>query len=88
MAKDAGKLDEFKKANLDRKKELLAQRVKDKQITQAQADTIIKNMQDRQASCDGSGSNKNDNHQENGLGNGHGSGQGNGQGDGHGKRIH
>ena len=56
IAKDAGKLDQFKTANLDQRKAVLDQRVKDGNLTQAQADATYKAMETNQATCDGTGS--------------------------------
>ena len=55
IAKDAGKLDEFKAGMLEQKKAILDQRVKDGQLTQEQADTIYNNIKNNQAVCDGTG---------------------------------
>ena len=56
IAKDAGKLTEFKTQILVQKKAILDQRVKDKTLTQAQADAIYKSLVANQATCDGTGS--------------------------------
>ncbi len=58
IAKDAGKLDEFKKETLVQKKLVLDQQVKDKKITQAQADTVYTSLKNNQATCDATGSAK------------------------------
>lgn len=73
IAKDAGKLDEFKKEILVQKKAVLDQRVKDKNLTQEKADAIYKEVKDNQATCDGTGTDKI------GLKNGVGFGKGNGK---------
>ena len=80
MAKDADKLAEFQKQMLAQRKALLDQRVVDKTLTQAQADSIYATMQSRQATCDGNGVG-NTNGRGNGRGygmNGNGTGRGNG----------
>lgn len=56
IAKDAGKLAEFKKEMLDTKKEILDKKVADKDITQEKADEILAAIEKNQANCDGSGS--------------------------------
>ena len=56
IAKEAGKLTEFQKQMLAEKKVLLDQRVKDKTLTQAQADAIYNSIKTNQATCDGTGS--------------------------------
>ncbi len=58
IAKDAGKLDEFKKENLEMKKDNLKSQVESGKITQEKADEIIKAVEKNQAECDGSGSAK------------------------------
>ena len=80
IANDAGKLDEFKTENLAQKKAILDQRVKDGNLTQAQADATYKSIVANQATCDGTGSA--------GIGqrNGAGFGQGMGMGAGSGQR--
>jgi len=75
-------LEEFKKENLEIKKDILAQKVKAGKITQAQADAIIKKLEDNQATCDGTGSAKIG--KSMGAGFGQGQGQGRGQGGGRG----
>lgn len=55
IAKDAGKLDEFKAQMLEQRKALLDQRVKDGIITQERADAIYNAMKSNQAICDGTG---------------------------------
>ena len=56
MANDVGKLDEFKKENLQIKKDVIQKRVEDGTITKERADEIIAAMEKNQANCDGSGS--------------------------------
>lgn len=55
IAKDAGKLDEFKAQMLEQRKAILDQRVKDGTITQERADAIYNAMKSNQAICDGTG---------------------------------
>lgn len=55
IAKEAGKLEEFKSENLQIKKDILAKKVADGTMTQARADEIIKAVEERQATCDGTG---------------------------------
>ncbi len=82
IAKDAGKLDEFKKQILEQKKANLDQQVKDKKITQAQADTIYNAIKANQATCDGTGTAAIG--RKNGMGNGQGSSLNQGRGMGRG----
>lgn len=58
IAKDAGKLDQFKAEILVQKKAILDQRVADKTITQAQADEVYTAIKNNQATCDGTGTAK------------------------------
>lgn len=55
IAKDAGKLDEFKVQMLEQKKAVLDQRVKDGTLTQQQADEIYDAIKNNQATCNGTG---------------------------------
>ena len=55
IAKDAGKLEEFKAQILEQKKAVLDQRVKDGILTQQQADEIYDRIKTNQAACDGTG---------------------------------
>ena len=55
IANDAGKLEEFKAENLQIKKDILEKRVADGTVTQERADEIIKAVEDRQKTCDGTG---------------------------------
>jgi len=80
IASEAGKLDEFKTENLEQRKGILDQRVKDGYLTQAQADAAYDAMKANQATCDGTGSARMG--QRNGSGSGSGSGQGMGMGAG------
>ena len=74
IASEAGKLDEFKAETLELRKAILDQRVKDGNLTQAQADAVYNTMKANQAICDGTGSARM------GLGNGTGQGIGAGAG--------
>ena len=56
IAKEAGKLEEFKQEMLEIKKDQLAERVAAGQMNQQQADEIVQSIEARQATCDGSGS--------------------------------
>jgi hypothetical protein len=56
IANEAGKLDEFKKEMLEQKKLILNQKIKDGLLTQEEADKIIAAIEEKQASCDGTGS--------------------------------
>jgi hypothetical protein len=76
IASEAGKLDEFKAETLEQRKAILDQRVKDGNLTQAQADAAYNTMKANQAICDGTGSARL------GLGNGNGRGMGMGAGQG------
>ncbi|MFA6309237.1 MAG: hypothetical protein WC677_05790 [Clostridia bacterium] len=58
IAKDAGKLEEFKEKVLEAKKEILNEKVASKDMTQDRADKIIANIEKNQATCDGTGSAK------------------------------
>lgn len=79
IAKDAGKLEEFKLERSEMRKDQLALQVKDGKITQEKADEILANIADRQANCDKEGFEKNKDglkfHQ-----NGHGAGLNNHEG--------
>lgn len=55
IAKDAGKLDEFKKQALEQKKAYLDQRVKDGTLSKERADAIYDAMKESQSTCDGTG---------------------------------
>lgn len=79
IASEAGKLEEFKKENIQIKKENLKAQVSEGKITQEKADTIIKEIEERQVNCDVTGSEmtgKNrDERASNGLGQGNGHGR-------------
>ncbi|WP_317404257.1 DUF2680 domain-containing protein [Megamonas funiformis] len=74
IAKEAGKLDEFKAEILELRKDQLAVRVADGRLTQEQADKILASIEERQALCDGEGY---------GYGCGYGRGYRDGNGDGY-----
>lgn len=82
VAKEAGKLDEFKAQMVEQKKAVLDQRVKDGKLTQQQADEIYKALKDNMAACDATGSAAIG--KKYGAGFGQGSGMGKGQGAGRG----
>ena len=83
IAKEAGKLEEFKNQMLEQKKTLLNKRVSEGTMTQEQADTILSRINNNQANCDGSASGRMGGSGA-GFGQGQGSGQGKGQGNGQG----
>lgn len=74
IAREAGKLDEFKGEMLKEKKVILDKRVEDGQLTQEQADAIYNRVKENQANCDGTG--------RQGLGRNNGQGFGLGRGKG------
>jgi hypothetical protein len=78
IAAEAGVREEFRAADLEIKKDILAQRVADGEMTQEEADRILEAIEDRQANCDGTGSN--------GLKLGAGFGERNRDGEGNGER--
>jgi len=84
IAKEAGKLDEFKTESLKQKKAILDQRVKDGSLTQAKADEIYNSIVNNQATCDGTGSAGIGKMNGAGFGQGRGQGMGKGQGMGNG----
>lgn len=55
LAAEAGVLDEFKSKMLENRKAVIQDRVANGQLTQEQADAVIKNMEANQAVCDGTG---------------------------------
>lgn len=88
IAADAGKLDEFKVEMMEMKKNKVNTQVAEGNMTQEKADTIIKTIEERQANCDGTPSDRigqkegarfGSDGQGQGLG-GTDKGQGNGQG--------
>jgi len=56
VAKEAGKLDEFKAAMLESRRALLDERVAAGKLTRAQADEILAAIEKNMATCDGTGS--------------------------------
>lgn len=86
IAQEAGKFDEFKVQTLKQKKVILDQRVKDGNLTQAQADQIYNSIKTNQATCDGTGSAQLGQRNGAGFGQGHGMGTRQGNGNGNGRR--
>jgi hypothetical protein len=84
IAKEAGKLAEFKAESLEQKKAILDQRVTDGNLTQEQADAIYNALVTNQATCDGTGSAAIGKSMGAGFGKGQGMGMGKGQGMGQG----
>ncbi len=82
IAKEAGKLEEFKAESLTSKKQVLDQRVAEGKLTQAKSDEIYNSLKTNQESCDGTGSSSIG--KTNGVGFGQGMGRGSGQGNGNG----
>ena len=82
LAKEAGKLEEFKAENLEMKKDILSQKVAAGTMTQEKADEIIAALEENQANCDGTGSARIGKGQGAGFGKMNGNGQGKGQGQG------
>ncbi|NTW05938.1 MAG: DUF2680 domain-containing protein [Peptococcaceae bacterium] len=74
IAKDEGKLEEFKVSILEQKKKVLDQRVAAGSITQEQADKVYNSIKSNQAICNGDGA------PASGRGIGLGFGQGGGNG--------
>ncbi|MFZ3130106.1 MAG: hypothetical protein WA125_03140 [Desulfosporosinus sp.] len=87
IAQEAGKLDAFKAQTLEQKKIVLDQRVKDGNLTQAQADQIYNSIKTNQTTCDGSGSAGIYKNKGLGLGQGMGSGAGQHNGSGIGRGV-
>ncbi|WP_206458139.1 DUF2680 domain-containing protein [Anaerovorax sp. IOR16] len=87
IAKDAGKLEEFKQEQLQMKKDILEKRVADGTMTQERAEEIIAAIEENQLNCDGTGNAKIGQRMGAGFGsmNGNGQGQGNGPRNGQGK---
>lgn len=79
IAKEAGKLEEFKSQMLEQKKVVLDQRVAEGRLTQERADAIYNSIKTNQANCDGTGNAK--------IGKNAGAGFGQGQGNGMGKGL-
>lgn len=80
IAKESGKLEEFKSENLEKKKEILSKKVSAGTITQEKANEIIAALEKNQVNCDGTGSARIGKAQGAGFGrmNGNGKGQGSG----------
>lgn len=76
IAKEAGKLEEFKAEMLKSKKEILDEKVKEGSLTQEKADEILNAIKNNIANCDGTGSQRIG--QKYGVGFGRGQGLGNG----------
>jgi hypothetical protein len=85
IAKDAGKLEEFKAENIQIKKNALEKRVADGTLTREKADEIIKALEENSATCDGTGTAKIGQKYGAGFGKGSGGGQGQGRGMGRGQ---
>lgn len=81
IAKENGKLDEFKLKVLENKKEVLNDLVSTGKMTQGVADDTLNQIKANQDNCDGTGNSNNNNL---GLGLGQGQGRGNGLKDGSG----
>ncbi len=84
MAKEAGKLEEFKSQMLQQKKLVLDQRVAEGRLTQERADAIYNSIKTNQANCDGTGNARLGKNAGAGLGQGQGKGMGKGLRDGSG----
>lgn len=56
IANEASKIEEFKKENLELKKETINEKVTNGTITQDEANKLIKTIEENQSNCDGSGS--------------------------------
>ena len=80
LAKDAGKLEEFKAEAVVQKKAILTEKVAAGTITQEKADEISAAIDERMATCDGTAAGNDGTR----LGAGFGMGQGNGMGQGQG----
>ena len=85
IAKEAGKLDEFKSENLQIKKDALAEKVASGTLTQERADEIVKAVEENQANCDGTGAARVGQKMGAGFGGMNGGGQGRGPGAGRGQ---
>jgi len=83
IAKEAGKLEEFKVQMMEQKKATLEQRVKDGKLTTEKAEEILNAIKENQANCDGNGSAAIG--KKYGVGFGQGGGIGGGTGIGNGK---
>lgn len=85
VANQAGVLEQFRNRMLELKKSVIEERVAEGTMTQEQADTILKAMEEHQLTCDGTGTSQNFGKEFNlsfgGFsGNRNGSGNGNGMG--------
>lgn len=80
IADEAGKLEEFKDAMLEIKKDRLAESVESGRLTQEQADEVLARIEANLENCDGTGSQRIGQAAGAGFGGGNGQGQGNGQG--------
>ncbi|MDQ0148996.1 hypothetical protein ACFO6R_05300 [Eubacterium multiforme] len=78
IAKEASKLNEFKKENIKFKKEQINEKVANGTLTKAEGEKIIKDLETNQANCDGNGSNNNKIRLKLNKGNGKGAFKGNG----------
>jgi hypothetical protein len=87
IAKEAGKLDEFKAESLKQKKQILDQRVAEGKLTQEKADEIYNAIKTSQENCDGSGGGSIGKMNGVGFGQGQGQGQGMGKGSGQGNGM-
>jgi hypothetical protein len=85
IAKEAGKLDEFKAESLTSKKQILDQRVAEGKLTQEKADEIYNALKTNQENCDGAGGGSIGKMNGVGFGQGQGMGKGSGQGKGMGQ---
>lgn len=75
IANENGVLEEFKAYNYEHKKSIIEEKVNNGLLTEEEAKDILKQIEERQANCDGTG-----NENYNGLGLGKGHRQGNDQG--------
>ena len=82
IAKDVGKLDEFKKEMLENRKAAIDERVNNGQMTKEDAAKLLAAMEERMATCDGTGMAAGGLGQKFGAAFGQGGGRGNGQGAG------
>lgn len=82
IAKEAGKLTEFKKEILEIKQDILDEKVKNGTLTQERADEIIAALKENQENCDGTGSARVGQKMGAGFGGKNGGGMGKGQGSG------
>ena len=76
IAKEAGKLEEFKSQMLEQKKVVLDQRVAEGRLTQERADAIYNSIKTNQVNCDGTGNAKIGKNAGAGFGQGNGMGKG------------